>query len=72
MANKSDLAVGSVEGFSSSEINDLVALWNTYIHICCFSRRASDSFLESLQVSPYRGSSFQWIYVTILCQIVGI
>jgi hypothetical protein len=66
VANKSDCTGGSVEGFSSSEINDLVALWTTYILICCFSRRASGSFLESLQVSPYCGSSFQYIYVTIL------
>jgi hypothetical protein len=52
MANKSDRAVGTVEGFSSIEFNNVVAIWIAFIHIYCFSRRPSASFLESLQVSP--------------------
>lgn len=53
MAYKSDCAVGDMEGFSSSKINHLVAICTTYNFICRIPRRASCSFLESLQVSCY-------------------
>lgn len=51
VAYKFDCALWSMEGFPSAESNDVVALWNTYIDICCFPRSASGFILESLQVS---------------------
>lgn len=69
MANESDRAVGIVEGISSSEIHELVALWTAYIHFCCFSRRAPGFCVERLHVSPYVGISFQHIYAFSLCKI---
>ena len=50
MAYKSNSAVRSVESFSSTENNSMVAIWDSYTLICWLSRRAPHCYLESLQV----------------------
>ena len=71
MAYKSDSAVGTVEGFSSSEFNDMVALWSASIHIYCFSRRPSASFLESLQVSSISSITYM-LHLQYVCACVCV
>ncbi|XP_048233990.1 gamma-secretase subunit APH1-like isoform X2 [Ricinus communis] len=49
MAYKSDCAVWSLEGFSSFENKNMVALCFTHSYISLFPRRASSFILENLQ-----------------------
>ncbi|KAK6279380.1 hypothetical protein POUND7_019647 [Theobroma cacao] len=49
LAYKFDNIIWNMESFPSFEINNMVALCNSYILIRCLSGRTSPSFLESLQ-----------------------
>ncbi|OVA04596.1 hypothetical protein BVC80_1713g26 [Macleaya cordata] len=49
MACKFDRSVGIVEGFSSPEINSMVAICDSHNHVCYFPRSTAGSLLEGLQ-----------------------
>ncbi|KAH9606876.1 hypothetical protein KSS87_019710 [Heliosperma pusillum] len=54
LAGELDSSFGAVEGFSTFQINNMVALCNSCIYIGLLPGRASDSFLESLQCCDAR------------------
>jgi len=50
MASEFDCSLRSLEGFPSFQVRNVVAICTTGVYVCMLSGRASNSFVESLQV----------------------